>query len=389
MKVALVHDYLNEFGGAERVLKALSEIFPKAPIYTAFVKKNSEGYKRFKDKKIITSWVQGIPFFAGKLHSPFRFLAPWIWGSMTEKLKDYDVVISSSSWYVAKGFGEKGKKPIEFCYCHTPPRWLYGYKTSMEWQKFWPVRVYGTIIGHFMRQYDFRQAQKVDYFIANSKEVKKRIEKFYRREARVIYPPATLTLTKQAGPSVKKQDYYLVISRIVGGKGLELAIKASNKMGFKLKIAGEGSGWGSQFNQLKQMAQDSVEFVGKVSDEELVKLYLEAKGFLAMAENEDFGITPVEAMSLGTPVIAFRGGGYLETVVESPTSPRLRGASKPTGVFFEKQTVESLISAIKKFEKMRFDPQACTKRASGFSKERFIREMKKHILAPLRQGFAG
>ena len=390
-----MHDYLNEFGGAERVLLALSEMFPRAPIYTAFYKKNSEGYKRFKGKKIITSFVQKIPGFAGKLHSPLRFLAPKIWKAHEKELSKYDVVISSASWYVTKGFGSnnpgselargvRNHKPVEFCYCHTPPRWLYGYKTSIEWQKYWPVRVYGTIIGHFMRQYDFRQAQKVDHFIANSKEVKLRIEKFYRRKAKVIYPPVSACLnlphqvsfssdfvarkTAAESTNFNKRGYYLVVSRIVGGKGLELAIKAAKKQGFRLKIAGVGSGWGKQFNQLKQLAGDSTEFLGQVSDEELVKLYSEAKGFLALAENEDFGITPVEAMSCGTPVIAFRGGGYKETVVENKT-----------GVFFEKQTVESLIKAIKVFEKKRFKREDCLNQAKKFSKDRFKREIKDFI----------
>ncbi|MFH2062209.1 MAG: hypothetical protein ABIJ43_04455, partial [Candidatus Beckwithbacteria bacterium] len=314
MKIALVHDYLNEFGGAERVLLALSEIYPEAPIYTAFCKRGSEAARRFKGKDIRVSWVSKIPFFAGKLYSPLRFLAPWIWGSFD--FSEYDLVISSASWYVTKGFGSGGirplklaknqkskgysplvaidrsdktleeKRPIEFCYCHTPPRWLYGYKTSMEWQKFWLVRVYGQIVGHFMRQYDFNTAQRVDYFVANSKEVKKRIEKFYRREAKVIYPPVELPgVEKPFDVAQGKQDYYLVISRLVGGKGLELAIKAVVKTGTKLKIAGAGAGWGSEEKRLRKgvprqvrqahckQARDKIEFLGHVDDEELVKLY--------------------------------------------------------------------------------------------------------------------
>src|SRR3989344_5086915 len=198
MKIALVHDYLSEFGGAERVLLALSEIWPEAPIYTAFYRKHSPAWERFKNRKIIASWVQRIPFFSSKLYSPLRFLAPQIWGSFD--FSGYDLVISSSSWYITKGFNE-------ICYCHTPPRWLYGYATAMNWQKYWPVRAYGNIIGHFMRLYDFRQAQKVKAFIANSEEVRQRIWKFYRRESTVIYPPATLSLARRAGPPDKKSDY--------------------------------------------------------------------------------------------------------------------------------------------------------------------------------------
>jgi hypothetical protein len=184
MKVALVHDYIKEYGGAERVLEVLCEIFPQAPIYTAFCAKNSQAYKHFKDKQIIASWVQFIPFFKSKLYSPLRFLTPLIWGSFN--LSQYDLVVSSSSWYIAKGFKKKNDRFKEICYCHTPPRWLYGYSTSVNFQKYWLVKVYALIIGHFLRLYDFKQAQKVDYFIANSKEVQSRIKKFYRRNATVI-----------------------------------------------------------------------------------------------------------------------------------------------------------------------------------------------------------
>ncbi|MBU2632344.1 glycosyltransferase family 4 protein, partial [Patescibacteria group bacterium] len=203
MKIAIVHDYIKEFGGAERVLKALCEIYPDAPIYTAFCDKNSTAYKHFKSKKIITSWFQYVPF-AVRLFSPLRFLTPLIWGSFY--FSKYDVVISSASWYVTKGFGSRQnlnpkskiqnpKLPIEVCYCHAPPRWLYGYNTSVNFQKYLPVKIYAVIVGHFLRIYDFKQAQKVNYFIANSKEVAGRIKRFYRRDPIVIYPPISLPLT--------------------------------------------------------------------------------------------------------------------------------------------------------------------------------------------------
>jgi len=369
MKIALVHDYLNEFGGAERVLLALSEIYPEAVIYTAFYKQGSAGYERFKDKKIVTSWVHRIPFFAGKLHSPLRFLALLIWKNWD--LSDYDVVISSASWYVTKGFGVRGskkKKPMEICYCHTPPRWLYGYATSIEWQKYWPVKIYAGIVGYFMRQYDFKAAQKVDEFIANSENVKKRIAKFYRRKAKVIYPPVSLPLTGETGPPVKKEDYYLVISRIVGGKGLDLAVKAADKFGFKLKIVGKAAGYGQELDRLKKIAKGKVEFIGEASDEKLVELYSKARAFLALAKDEDFGITPVEAMLCGTEVVAYRGGGYLETVVDGKT-----------GVFFDRLTVESLGRAIKRLEKMKIKKRDCIKQAKKFSKERFKRKIKEFV----------
>ncbi|HEX8932274.1 MAG TPA: glycosyltransferase [Patescibacteria group bacterium] len=372
MKVALVHDQLREYGGAERVLEALAEIYPEAPIYTAFYQKGSIAWQQFKHRKLISSWAQYIPFFATKFHSPLRFLAPWIWESFD--FSQYDVVISSASWYITKGFGTRGtsfSKPIEICYCHTPPRWLYGYQTSVEWQRFWPVKVYAAVVGYFMRMYDFSAAQKVNYFIANSEEVKGRIKKFYRREATVIYPPATLSFTRQAGSSVPltKREYYFIVSRIVGAKGLDLAVKAAEKLGFKLKIAGVPAGYYGEHTKLQKMAKNNVEFLGHVTDEELVKLYSGAKAFLALARDEDFGITPVEAMSCGTPVIAYHGGGYKETVVDGKT-----------GIFFHQLTVESLTAAIKKFETLQVAQgkkisEDCRKQAAKFSKERFKREV--------------
>ncbi len=361
MKVALVHDYLNELGGAERVLLALSEIWPKAPIYTSFYKGGSPSWERFRDKDIRVSWAHYIPFFSTYLHSPLRFIAPLIWNSFD--FSKYDVVIGSAGWYITKGF-RKGKNTIEICYCHTPPRWLYGYKTSIEWQKYWPIRIYGIIVAHFMRMYDFEAAQKVDYFIANSKNVAARIWKFYRKDSKVIYPPVELP---NVG-NVEKGDYYLVISRIVGGKGLELAVAAAQKLGFKLKIAGVPAGYYTEYKKLSEIAGKNVEFLGYVSDKELAKLYKGAKAFLALATDEDFGMAPVEAMLAGTPVIAFRGGGYIESVIDGRT-----------GIFFNEPTVESLVEAIKQFNHLAIQPSDCINQAKKFSKEKFKREMLKFI----------
>lgn len=378
MKVAIVHDYIKEYGGAERVLEALCEIYPEAPIYTAFYKKDSPAFEKFKNKKVISSWVQNIPFFVDKLHSPLRFLTPMIWNSFD--FSAYDVVIGSASWYVTKGF----KKPfgklraggtfVEICYCHTPPRWLYGYKTSIEWQRFWPVKIYGSVVGHFMRIYDYNQAQRVDYFIANSEEVKARIQKFYRRSAAVIYPPVSLATSKQQAASSNKKDYYLIVARMVGGKGLDLAVDAAENAGFNLKIAGVSSGYYTEHKKLKDRVLKNIDFLGAVTDEELIELYGRAKAFLALATDEDFGITPVEAMLCGTPVIAFYGGGYKETVLDGKT-----------GVFFKESNVESLTEAIKKLDKMKIDPKDCIKQAEKFSKEKFKKEISEFVNAKIKK----
>lgn len=360
MKVAIVHDYIKEYGGAERVLEALTEIYPDAPIYTAFYNKKGTAYPHFKNKKIIPSWAQYVPFFASKLHSPLRFLAPLIWESFD--FSEYDVVISSASWYVTKGFRKHFGKCnfIEICYCHTPPRWLYGYTTSVNFQKYPLIKAYAAIVGHLMRLYDFKAAQKVDYFIANSAEVAGRIKKFYRRDSTVIYPPVSLSNSDKRKVTSNKKDYYLIVSRITGAKGLEMAIEAAAKANFKLKIAGEVSGYYS----LPGTKKENVQFLGRVSDEGLVKLYQGAKAFLALAHDEDFGITPVEAMSVGTPVVAFNGGGYKETVLD-----------KKTGLLFDDYSVEGLIAAIKQFKNLTIKPSDCIAQAQKFGKERFKKEI--------------
>lgn len=189
MKIAIVHDYFIDFGGAERVLLALHEMYPTAPIYTSIYRPKLLGKfsEKFSNAKIIESWFGKLPM-AEKLISPFRFLLPLIWKSIN--LKEFDLIISSASWAITKGFDKK-EGAIEICYCHTPPRYLYGYDTSRKFTGIFGklVSFYGFFINHSMRIYDFKQAQKVDYFIANSKEVASRIAKFYRRESVVIYPP--------------------------------------------------------------------------------------------------------------------------------------------------------------------------------------------------------
>jgi len=364
MRIALIHDYLGEFGGAERVLLALSEIWPEAPIYTAFWR-HGEAWKRFKDTDVRVSWAHYIPGFSARLHSPLRFLAPAIWNSFN--FSGYDAVISSASWYVTKGFGTRGtgrKQPVEFCYCHTPPRWLYGYRTSIEWQRYAPVRAYASVVGFFMRRYDYLAAQRVNYFVANSENVRRRIQKFYRRDAEVIYPPVDLTPHR----AVKRGSYYLIISRLVGGKGLDLAVAAANKLGIPLKIAGASAGYGAKEKALRSTAGRTVEFLGHVTDTELGALYAGAKAFLALARDEDFGITPVEAMMAGTPVIAFPGGGYTETVIDGKT-----------GVFARSLTVDGVIDAIRRFEGLAISPAACRKQAARFSKPVFQRYMRTYV----------
>lgn len=396
MKVALVHDYIKGEGGAEQVLLTLHEMFPEAPIYTIFSNigppsssltrlrrgkpvsgKNSTPLgQKFAGAKIITSWFDKLPY-REKLISPLRFLLPVIWGGFD--FSKYDLVISSASWAITKGFGNRGDKGDrgdrgkmkEICYCHTPPRILYGYETSRNWKKYWYVRIYALITNHFLRQYDFNQAQKVTQFVANSKVVQDRIAKFYRRESVIINPPVDtekfkLQITNHKTNSKFKilntNTYYLAGGRLEMPKNFDKIILACNQLKVPLKVYGSGP----QTGYLKSIAGPTVELLGGVSDEEKIKLYQSCKAYIAAAVDEDFGITPVEAMAAGRPVLAFRGGGYLETVVEGKT-----------GVFFNEPTVESLIDGIKKFEKQenQFKPDECIRWAEGFSKDSFKQKM--------------
>jgi len=365
MKIALVHDYLKEFGGAERVLLSLHEIWPEAPIYTIFYKKNSPAGKAFEGARIIQSWFGRLPF-CEKLISPCRFLIPLIWKEFD--LSSYDLVISSASWAITKGFKKKGSKMVEICYCHTPPRYLYGYETSKNWKKYWWLRVYAGVVNHFLRMYDFRQAQKVDVFVANSQEVQRRIKKFYRRESVVINPPVDLPKLKVQSEKLKVKEYYLAGGRLERAKNFDLIIQACEDLGKRLKIYGGGS----QEDYLKSLAGAKTEFLGRVSDEEKERLIAGCAAFIVAATDEDFGITPVEAMAGGKAVIAFKGGGYLETVIEGKT-----------GIFFEEPTKESLKRAIEKFEEWQrqggFRAEECRRQAEKFSKKKFQEKIKELV----------
>lgn len=361
MKIALVHDYIKEFGGAERVLRVLADMYPQAPIYTAFAKKGTVAYEKFKDREIRESWLAPI-LKIWKLHSPLRFLTPWIWKSMD--LSEFDVVITSASWYITRGF-KVGENAKVICYCHTPPRFLYGYETSINWQKYWLVRVYAVIVNHFLRIFDWESAQKVDKWVVNSENVQKRVKKFYGKESRVIYPPVEVERFVEESEKHKKENYFLIVSRLVGAKGIEEAVVAAVELGFELKIVGGRAGMSQVAERIKKQAGEKVKLLGRVSDEKLAELYVKAKGFMALAKQEDFGITPVEAMAAGTPVIAFKGGGFKETVVEGET-----------GVFVEDASVETLKKAIGRIEETDWDKEKLQKQARKFDRRRFEEKIR-------------
>lgn len=365
MRVAIVHDYIKEYGGAERVVEAIHEIWPKAPIYTTVFLPWFAGPHRKKVEKwnVKTTFLQPLPFKA-KLLSPFRLIAPWLF--KTIDLSGYDlVIVSAAGTYTSPNFIKKGRKTLHICYCHTPPRYLYGYPVANLWETvLWRkvLKFFGQVPMHFLRIFDFESAQIPDYFIANSKEVAARIEKFYRKKSKVIYPPVDISEAKKYR-GLKKENFYLAGGRLARHKRQDLAVEVCTKLGLPLKVFGAGfASYGVR--ELEKLAGPTVEFLGEVSDEEKWELMAKAKAFLFPSEKEDFGIVPVEAMAVGTPVIALRGGGVVESVIDGKT-----------GIFFDEPTVESLTSAIKKFEKTRITPEDCTARAKKFSKEIFKKEI--------------
>ncbi len=364
IKIALVHDFLREYGGAERVLEALHELFPQAPVYTAFVDKKALGkhWQRFKDWDIRQTWFSKIPGHK-KLYSPLRFLAPKAFADLN--LADYDLVISSSNAFEAKAVQVSNGTHV--CYCHTPPRALYGYSTMSNWKKNFVIRFFGQLINHYMRVVDFRHAQKVDLFIANSEETQARIKKFYRRDSRVIYPPVSLIVSDEELQSIKKQsnqDYYFYIGRLGLQKHPELAVQAANELGFTLKVAGTGP----MLDKLQQMAGSNMEFLGAVTDEKLAKLYAGSKALLYPVEDEDFGIVPVEAMLAGTPVVAHQSGGPAYTV-----RPGING------VLFDNLSKAGLIKAIQEFENLKFESAEIRQSAQTYTKKEFEFQVQKML----------
>ncbi len=382
MKVALVHDYLKEYGGAERVLEELHRIFPDAPIYTSIYAPEYLGphHGDFESMHIRTSFLQWIPY-REKLISIFRLISPLAFLSFD--LSKFDIIIVSQTGAYFPNLVRKGKSAKIFCYTHTPPRYLYGYMTAREWQKDKLMKFFGSIANHFLRMIDFKASENVDYFIANSEEIRSRIQKFYRRDAVVINPPATLARALRAGPPVDssikyKKNYYLAGGRLARAKGIDIIVRAFNENGKKLKIFGKGF---AGFDvELKSLAGKNIEFLHEVSDAARQELMAGARAYIFASFDEDFGITPVEAMAVGTPVIAYRSGGVRETVIDPSTG----SGQVATGMFFDENTPEAINSAIERFEKTKISSGDCRRQAQKFSTKVFDRKIKSFIESKMK-----
>lgn len=369
MKVALVHDYLREFGGGERTLLALHELFPEAPIYTSFankalvsmIKRGSSNQKLGK-LDLRTSSLQRIPLIE-RLSKQVTFFYPLIFENFD--LNNYDLVVSSSTIW-AKGVITK-PKTLHISYIHTPPRFLYHYPREMDKRT---IKVLSPILkpfDNYLRIWDFSAAQRPDYLVANSETVAKRIRKFYRRDCLVIYPP--VEIDKFRSSQIKEGSYFLVVSRLSRYKNVDIAIKACNELKIPLKVAGTGR----EERNLKRLAGSAVDFLGFVNDDDLVSYYANCRALICPVSDEDFGVVPVEAMAAGKPVIALKSGGVTESVVE-----------KKTGAFFDKPEVSALVSTLKNFEPKMYNGEDCVRQAEKFSKERFLGEFKELVEAKLR-----
>jgi len=365
MKVALVYDRVNKFGGAERVLLALHKIWPNAPLYTSVYDKCGAPWA--KEFKVVPSPVQKIPF-AKKHHQAFPFLMPFAFENMN--FKGFDVVISLTSESAKAVVVQPGT--LHICYCLTPTRYLWShYKYYLSNPRYGILNPLARLlmkpVFKILREWDLVASKRPDCYIAISREIKKRIKKYYNRDADVIYPCVDTTkfyLPKVQGSRFKVQGYYLVVSRLEPYKRVDVIIEAFAKLGYNLKIVGNRS----DKKRLKQMAGKKIEFLGQnLTDDELLRYYQNCLA-LCFAGKEDFGLVSLEAQSCGRPVIAFRGGGIKETIVEGKT-----------GLLFEKQTAESLIKAIGKFEKMEFKAEDCRENAKRFGREKFIKRFKKEV----------
>ena len=356
MRLALIHDHLTQNGGAERVLEALQAIWPNAPTFTLLY--DEERMKaHFGHRNIQTSFLQKMPFALSKS----RWYLP-LMPIATESydLSKFDVIISSSSAF------SKGIIPptnaLHICYCHTPTRYLWSDTHNYLQELNVPGAVKKILppLLSYLRVWDYAASKRVDEFIANSKTIQHRIKRFYQEDSFVIHPPVD---TDEFHISKKPKEYYLIGGRLVAYKRYDLVIQAFSKLNIPLKVYGTGP----VEQQLKEMAGDNVQFLGKVSNEERANLFANAIAFLHPQE-EDFGITPLESMAAGRPVIAYRKGGVLETVVDGKT-----------GTFFDTQTWEEIADTVMHFDHTTFNPELIRAHAETFSLKTFHKKMHQFV----------
>lgn len=336
MRVAIAHDYLMQAGGAERVIEAMHDLWNDAPVYTSVYDPEST-LSCFADMDVRTSFLQKWQWARkSKTHKYALPFFPMAFEHLD--MRGFDVVVSNTTSF-AKGIITE-PECCHICYCHTPSRFAWRYHEYIAQGNYSRMqRRILPLIVHYLRTWDLGAASRVDYFLANSYNIARRIKKYYKRDADVLYPPVEAKrFTVAEKPTA---DYFLVVSRLQVYKRVDLAVQACTKLGVPLKVAGGGP----ELERLRAMAGPTVEILGRVPDGQIEGLFANCKAFLFPGE-EDFGIAPLEAMASGRPVIAYRAGGAMETVVDSET-----------GLFFDEQNVDSLIDAMQRLDQMTIDPQ--------------------------------
>lgn len=360
MKVALVHDWLNQYGGAEVVLEAMHDLYPDAPVYTSLYDRHAMPAS-FESWDIRTSFIQRLPL-ASRV---FRALLP-LYPLAFEQfdLRGYDLVLSSSSSW-AKGVITT-PDTLHVCYCHAPMRYTWDVFYEEAPRHNLLLRILLAPIISALRLWDVEGANRVDAFVANSRFVAAKIRKYYRRESVVVHPPVDTAFFQ---PGNVDGDYYLVISRLRPYKRVDLAVEAFNTLGLPLKIVGVGE----QASRLQRLAASNIEFVGFTTRERLRELMAGCRA-LVVPGKEDFGLAPVEVMSTGRPVIAYGAGGLLETVRDGET-----------GVLFAGQTTACLADAVRRCQALSFDKSALRRHAQQFDITHFKQGLQQAIASALRE----
>jgi len=354
-RVAIVHDYLNQWGGAERVLEQLCAIWPDAPVFASIYDRERMPAS-YRDWNIRTTFMQRLPGIL-RNHQPYLPLYPLTFARLD--LRGYDLIVSSSSAFAKNIHPAPGA--LHVCYCHSPMRFAWNAADYARREKLGsPVRAALGPLLRLIRRWDERGTRRVDHLIANSATVADRIERYYGREAVVIHPPVQTSIPPAEGDP---DDFYLVVTRLVPYKRLDIVVDAFNRSGLPLCIVGQGR----DREELERRAGPNIRFLGGVSDEEKNRLYARCRATIFPAE-DDFGIAQVEAQSAGRPVIAFRAGGATETVLDGAT-----------GVFFDAQTPEALLAAIDRFATARFDPETIRAHARSFDTTVFRRAIAAYV----------
>jgi glycosyltransferase involved in cell wall biosynthesis len=355
MNLALVHDWLNQIGGAEDVLETLVELYPQAPLYTSMYWRSGMP-AAYRDWDIRTTWMDRLPGIH-QHHQPFLPLYPLAFERLD--LSSYDVVLSNKSGF-CHGV-HTGPDTTHICYCLAPTRYVWAYDEYAVREALSPVvRTALKPLIRRMRRWDYRAAQRVDHFVAISTEIQTRIRQFYDRDATIIFPPVD---TSHFVPSDRIDDYFLIVSRLVPYKRIDLAVRAFNRSGQPLVIAGAGR----DREALEAMAASNITFLGYVPDADLPDLLARCRAYV-LPGKEDFCIAPVQAMAAGRPVIAYGSGGALDTVIPGKT-----------GLHFQEPTPESLLTAVQRFGDADFDPGTIRRHAFRFDKSVFESKLREYV----------